>query len=141
MDSLALIFFFHFLQLHLWHLEVPWLGVESEMKLQAYVRATAAWDPSHIFDLSHSLQQRQILNPVTEVRDWTRIVMDTSRGLNPVSYKGNSSLALLLIKFFSIGDIVLLMTFSKLKPDSMKLPFWYLYLCNVCLCLTYVFND
>ena len=45
----------------------------------AYARATAMPDPSHIGDLHHSSQQRRILNPLREARDWTHILMDTSQ--------------------------------------------------------------
>ena len=38
-------FFSFFLELHLWHMEVPKLGVESEVQLPAYTRATATQDP------------------------------------------------------------------------------------------------
>ena len=42
---------------HLQHVEVPRLGVKSELQLLATV--TATWDPSHICDLHHnSLQCR-----------------------------------------------------------------------------------
>ena len=34
---------------------------------------------SHICDLHHSSQQCQILNPLSEARDWTHILMDTSQ--------------------------------------------------------------
>ena len=33
-------FFFHFLGLHLWHIDVPRLGAESELQLPAYATAT-----------------------------------------------------------------------------------------------------
>ena len=39
-------------------------------------------NPSHICDLHHSSQQYQILNPLSEARDGTRIFMDTSQVLN-----------------------------------------------------------
>ena len=81
-------FFFCFLWPHLWHMEVPRLQVESKLQLPAY--ATATPDPSHICNLCHSSQQHQILNPVSEARDRTLILMDTSRVLNPLSHKGNS---------------------------------------------------
>ena len=55
--------------LHLQHMEVPRLEVESELQLPAYATATATWDPSHICDLCHSLQQRRILNSPNEARD------------------------------------------------------------------------
>ena len=54
-------------------MEIPRLGVELE--LPAYARATAPQDPSHVFDLHHSSQQRQIPNPLSEARDRTRILM------------------------------------------------------------------
>ena len=57
---------FFFLGPHLWHMEVPALGVESELQLPDYTTATATWDPSHICDLRHRLQQCQILNPLRE---------------------------------------------------------------------------
>ena len=46
-----------FLRLHMWHMEVPRLGVESELQLPAYT--TATWDPSHICDLHRSSWQHQ----------------------------------------------------------------------------------
>ena len=58
-------------------MEVPRLGVQSELQLLAYTRATATWDPSHVCNLHHSLQLRRILNPLIEARDETRILMDT----------------------------------------------------------------
>ena len=42
--------------------------------LLAYARATP--DLSHICTLHHSSQQRGILNPLSEARDQTRILMD-----------------------------------------------------------------
>ena len=53
-------------------MEVPRLGVESELKLLAYATATAMQDPSHICNLYHSSRQHQILNPLSEARDKTR---------------------------------------------------------------------
>ena len=37
-------------------MEVPRLGVELELQLQAYAIAMATVDPSHIYDLYHSLR-------------------------------------------------------------------------------------
>ena len=58
-----------------WHMEVPRLGVESELQLLAYATATAMPNPSLI---CCSLQQCGILNPLIEARDGTHILMDTS---------------------------------------------------------------
>ena len=55
------LFFFSFLWPHPRHMEVSRLGVEVELQLPAYVKATATPDPSHICDLHHSSQQCQIL--------------------------------------------------------------------------------
>ena len=57
-------------------MEVPRLKLE--LQLLAYATATAMWIPSHICDLHHSLQQHQILNPLSEARDQTRILLDPS---------------------------------------------------------------
>ena len=47
-------------------MEVPRLGVKSELQLPAYTTATATQDPSHICDLRHSSPQHRILNPLSE---------------------------------------------------------------------------
>jgi len=56
-------------------MEVPRLGVQLELQLQAYTTATAMPDPSRVCDLHHSSQQHWILNPLREVRDQTRNFM------------------------------------------------------------------
>ena len=48
-----LILFFAFLGRHLWHMEVPGLGIELELQLPD-TRAIAKWDLSHVCDLRHS---------------------------------------------------------------------------------------
>ena len=80
--SLFYLFFFWsfvFLGPHLWHMEVPRLGVESELQLPAYTTATAMPDPNCVCDLHHSSGQCRILNPLSEARDGTRILTDTGR--------------------------------------------------------------
>ena len=62
-------FFLPFFFLGPHHMEVPRLGIESELQLPAYTTATAMWDLSHVCDLHHSSQKCQILNPVTGARD------------------------------------------------------------------------
>ena len=44
-------FVFSFLGPHLQHMEVPYLGVQWELQLQAYSTATATWHTSYICDL------------------------------------------------------------------------------------------
>ena len=46
--------------------------------------------PSCVCDLHHSSWQRLILNPLSEARDRTRILMDTGQVHNPLSHHGNS---------------------------------------------------
>ena len=60
-------------------MEVSRLGVKLELQLRAYSTATATPDPSRICDLYLSSWQRQILNPLSEVRDPTRVLMDASQ--------------------------------------------------------------
>ena len=48
----------------------------SEPQLPAHTTVTATRDLSHVCDLHHS---SQILNPLKEARDRTRILMDTSQ--------------------------------------------------------------
>ena len=64
---------------HLQHLEVPRLGVESELQLLADTKATAMQDPSHVCNPHHSSWQLQILDPLSEARDKTHTLMDASR--------------------------------------------------------------
>ena len=67
-------FFFCFLEKHLWHMEVPSLGVESEMQLLAYTTETAVLEP----------------NPLSEAKGRTHILMDTSRVYNLLSHNENT---------------------------------------------------
>ena len=80
------LFVFCFLGPYSWHMEVPRLGVESELQLPAYTTATATPYPSHICNLHHSSQQRRILNPMSEASDRTCILMDTSWVLKLLSH-------------------------------------------------------
>ena len=76
--SLIVTFFFlFFLWPHLWHMEVPRLGVELELQRQAYTAATATPDLCHICYLCCGLWQCWILNPLIKARDQTCIFMDT----------------------------------------------------------------
>ena len=62
-------FFFVFLGPNLQHMEVPRLGVKSELQLPVDTRATAKPDPSCVCDRHHSSRQRRILNPLSKARD------------------------------------------------------------------------
>ena len=76
-EYFILFYFTCFLEPHPRHVEVPRLGVELDLQLQARTAATATQDPSHICDLHHSSQQRRILNPLSEARDQIHILMDS----------------------------------------------------------------
>ena len=72
-------FFFCLFWAHPWQMEVPRLGVESELQMLVYTRATATPDLNLVCELNHSSWQRGTLNPLTEARDQTLIHMDTSQ--------------------------------------------------------------
>jgi len=61
------------------HMEVPRLGVETELQLLAYATATATWDPNHVSYLHHSSQQCWIFNSLSKARNGTHVLMDTSQ--------------------------------------------------------------
>ena len=77
--------FLVFLGSHLWHMEVPRLGVKSEPQLLAYATTTAT-----PVEATSSTQQRWIPNPLSRARDGTRILMDTSWVHNLLSHGGKS---------------------------------------------------
>ena len=70
------------------HMEVPSLGVESELQPPVYTTATATPDLSRICDLHCSLRQHWILNLLREARDRTHILMDTMSGSLPTEPQG-----------------------------------------------------
>ena len=70
------VFVFVFLGPHPRHMEVPRLGVESELQVPAYTTATITPDPSQVCDLHYSSQQCQILSPLSKAGDRTRIFAD-----------------------------------------------------------------
>ena len=75
-----------FLWPHLRHTEVHRVRIKWELQLSA--AATAMWDPSHICDQYHSSWQCWILNSLSEARDRTHIITDTSRVHNLLSHMG-----------------------------------------------------
>ena len=60
-------------------MEVPRVGVESEMQLPAYATATALPALSCVCDLHHSSWQCQILNPLSVARDRSHNLMVPSQ--------------------------------------------------------------
>jgi len=67
-------------------MEVPRLGIESELQLPVYTTATAMPDLSCVCNLHLSLWQCLILNLLSEARNGTHIL-----GFLPLSHKGDSS--------------------------------------------------
>ena len=76
---LNIIFFCFILGPQLQHMEAPRLEVEMELQLPAYTTATATQAPSGDCDLHHSSWQCGILNPLSEARDRTCVLMYTSQ--------------------------------------------------------------
>ena len=104
-------------------MEVPRLGVESELWLPVYTTATATWDPSHLCDLHHSSQQCRIPNPPSEARDQIHTLMD----INQISfYCPQQELPKLFFFFFfffrlSLNDNV--HTTSRMKKTQLRSKF------------------
>ena len=80
--------FLLFLGLHLWHMEVPWLGVKSELQPPAYVTATSMKHLSCICNLHHSSRQCRILNPLSKARYRTCNLMVPGWICKPLSHNG-----------------------------------------------------
>ena len=78
---LFIFIFCFFLGPHLWHMEVPRLGVKLEQQMTAYARATAIQGLSLccICNLHHSSWQHRILNPLNEARNQTCVLIDASQ--------------------------------------------------------------
>ena len=81
-------------------MEVPGLEVKSELQLPAYPTATARPDMSHICGLHCGLKQHQILNSLSEPRDLTQILMDTSWVLKLLNHNMNSFLNILMCQAY-----------------------------------------
>ena len=58
-------FSFFFLETYPWHMDIPMLGVKSELQISAYAMATAKRDLSLVCEIHHSLQQCVILNSLS----------------------------------------------------------------------------
>ena len=96
-------------------MEVPRLGVESELQLLAWTTTTATWDPRRIRDLP----THWIINPLSEARNQTHILMDISQILNPLSYDGNSySILTDISTFFFLLHVLLKMLLFQRNSSS-----------------------
>ena len=77
-SSFFFFIFFYFLWPHLWHVEIPRLGVELEPQLLATATVIAMPDPSLVCSLHHNSWQCQILNQLSKARDRTYVLIDAS---------------------------------------------------------------
>ena len=84
-------------------MEVPRLGVISELWLLAYAIATAMPDLSCVCNLHHSSWQYQILNPLRDARDQTWVFMDASQVCYPWAKTGTRILAIVNSAIVHIG--------------------------------------
>ena len=90
-------------------MEIPRLGVESELQPPVYAAATATQNPSHICDLHHSSWQHWILNPLSEARDQTRNLMVPSQIHFRCAMMGTPPLSFLILSFSKckLGTVLL----------------------------------
>ena len=79
-------FFFCFSGLHVWHLDVPGLGVESELQLQVYTTDTDTLNLSYICKVHCSLWQSMLDWKATE---WGQGSERLRQVLNLLSNSGN----------------------------------------------------
>ena len=91
---------------HLPPMDVPMLGVESELQLLAYTTATAMRNLSCICDLHHSSQQYHIINPHSKARDWTSFLMDASQIRFHWATKGTLKMESLLKRYSSSSQFI-----------------------------------
>ena len=109
------VFFSVFLGLHPWLMEVPSLGVESELQLPAYATATETEtrDPSHVCNLHYSSRQYWIHYPL--IRE--------GQGSNPHPHGYSLGLSLLshdrnFLNQFECKDLSWMPRWSALGPSK-----------------------
>ena len=90
------LFFSFILGPHLQHMEGFRPGVELELQLPAYGTTTAIPGLSQVCKPHHSSWQCQILNPLSEARVRTHILMDTSQVHNSCTTMGTLAVGFLI---------------------------------------------
>jgi len=137
---------------HLWHMEIPRLGVKSELQFLAYTTARAMQDQSLICDLCHSSWQCRILNPLGKARDWTSILMDTSCCSHwaitevPVgSFLITVSISILLIRSFIFsflpGLVLENCIFLRICSFVLGCPFYWHIVVHSSLMWSFIFHN
>ena len=126
--ELPFFFFFFFFCLYRaspQHMEVPRLGVESELQLPAYTAATATPNPSHVYSLHHSSRQRRIPHPLSEAKDRTCVLMDPSQIFFRCATMGTSQVSLLSNCSISIHSIITSPASRLVLTSSPLQVIWY----------------
>ena len=110
-DRIIFSFFFSWWQ-HLWHMEVLGPGVRPELQLLAYaIVAMTTTDLIWICILHCSSWQCQILYPLSEARDWTSILTETTLGSSSTEPHWE-----LLLGWFLLGvSVIPQLLFVKIK--------------------------
>ena len=104
---------------HPWHLEIPRPGVP-------WVLTTAMWVLSHDCTLHHSSWPHWILNPLSEDRDWTLILMDL-RLINHWAMKGTPvKIILYFLRHFIMFKVFSLRCFRNVLKIPMRQSLLYL---------------
>ena len=114
------IYYYYFLGPHPWHMEVPRLGVWSELQLPACVTAIAMPDSSHICDLHQSSWQSQILNPLSKARDRTSTSWFLVRFISTVPWRQFQGTFFLTVPFILNDTQNFLFLKNQLLPQEIK---------------------
>ena len=84
-------------------MKVPGLGVTLELQPPPFATAMTTLDLSCICDLHRSLQQHWILNPLSEARDRTHILMESVSTMWLLTHL--ATMGTLGVDFFNCGKM------------------------------------
>ena len=94
-------------------MEIPRLGVKSELQLSAYAPGTAMQNEATSATYTTSPGEQDPY-PLSEARDQICILMDMMYVYNPLSHNGNSSILLYFLQSFIIIIIIISHLIKKL---------------------------
>ena len=86
-------------------MEVPRLGVKSELQLSAHATARAMPDSKCICSICCCLRQHWIFNLLNKTREQTPILMRTSWVLNPLSHNRDSFFSVFISSFLNLVSV------------------------------------